>query len=402
MVGWMVVPGLATRLVQGIFYAVKYSTRNRHSSKSTPPITSPAKASKKSQALSNRGLSTPDITTPAIISPSTMIAAPMAGTARFARDRNRIYCLVILAYLVYTLVGSYTALDKSYYDVLDLPFHRFSQKQLKTNFRRASLLYHPDKVGQAGADMFVGIREAHDVLADPVKRFAYDRFGPTAFSKCSNCVTANDHLRNGVKLTLMYYTLAAMGLIVLGILGNGDGGGAQKTVANGRYWRFVFLFGLLALELNMILSPSPSLLEAVRLPSLSSLISLISTATSDFASSSAFYHLGPVLVQMMLSRSFGPSSGSTETTTMLVPFLPPAVTVQSALARLEELTNIANRESSERMDGLVDVFRGDKKYMEQLQRLMERMGLDSRLIQDQQYRQTKLSIIKRVCERGQV
>ncbi|KAF9907915.1 hypothetical protein EC991_010428 [Linnemannia zychae] len=89
-------------------------------------------------------------------------------------------------------------METNHYDTLGLKFSSFSQKQLKTNFRKASLQYHPDKVGEAGAEIFVRIRAAHEVLVDPTLRLAYDRFGPSILS-CTRCKTNKDYFNEGFK-----------------------------------------------------------------------------------------------------------------------------------------------------------------------------------------------------------
>lgn len=70
-----------------------------------------------------------------------------------------------------------------------------TQTQLKQQWRKLSLVYHPDKVnvgsgslgggsgkGQAGPgeEYFVLLQAAYEVLNDPVKKFGFDRFGEEA------------------------------------------------------------------------------------------------------------------------------------------------------------------------------------------------------------------------------
>lgn len=55
---------------------------------------------------------------------------------------------------------------------------------LKSAFRKMAMRYHPDKnPGNGEAERkFIEINEAYEVLKDPQKRAAYDRFGHSAFS----------------------------------------------------------------------------------------------------------------------------------------------------------------------------------------------------------------------------
>lgn len=58
-----------------------------------------------------------------------------------------------------------------------------SEDELKKAYRKLAMQYHPDKnPGDAAAEKkFKEINEAYDILKDPQKRSAYDRFGKSAF-----------------------------------------------------------------------------------------------------------------------------------------------------------------------------------------------------------------------------
>lgn len=64
-----------------------------------------------------------------------------------------------------------------YYELLSVP-RSASQEEIKKAFRRLALRYHPDRNKNPGAEAkFKEINEAYEVLSDPDKRAAYDRFG---------------------------------------------------------------------------------------------------------------------------------------------------------------------------------------------------------------------------------
>ena len=59
--------------------------------------------------------------------------------------------------------------------------------EIKKAYRRLALQYHPDRVGQdekaAAEERFKEITEAYEVLRDPDKRAAYDRYGPAGLRR---------------------------------------------------------------------------------------------------------------------------------------------------------------------------------------------------------------------------
>ncbi len=64
-----------------------------------------------------------------------------------------------------------------YYDVLGVP-RGASADEVKRAFRRLAMQYHPDRNAEADAEQrFKEINEAYEVLSDPEKRAAYDRYG---------------------------------------------------------------------------------------------------------------------------------------------------------------------------------------------------------------------------------
>ncbi len=72
--------------------------------------------------------------------------------------------------------------DTDYYELLEVE-RTADEKSLKTSYRRIAMQCHPDKnPGCAKSEAkFKAISEAYDVLKDPQKRAAYDRYGKAAF-----------------------------------------------------------------------------------------------------------------------------------------------------------------------------------------------------------------------------
>ncbi|MBI2912592.1 MAG: molecular chaperone DnaJ [Chloroflexi bacterium] len=66
---------------------------------------------------------------------------------------------------------------RDYYEVLGVP-RGASAEAIKKAFRRLAMQFHPDRNREDGAEAkFKEIGEAYEVLSDPEKRSAYDRFG---------------------------------------------------------------------------------------------------------------------------------------------------------------------------------------------------------------------------------
>ncbi|MFC2043771.1 molecular chaperone DnaJ [Chloroflexota bacterium] len=66
---------------------------------------------------------------------------------------------------------------RGYYEVLGID-NGATEDEIKKAFRKLAFKYHPDHNRGAGAeDKFKEINEAYEVLSDPEKRTAYDRFG---------------------------------------------------------------------------------------------------------------------------------------------------------------------------------------------------------------------------------
>lgn len=79
----------------------------------------------------------------------------------------------------------YNSIRPEFYAVLDVT-QSASSEEIKTAFRKLSLLYHPDKgvlSPEKSHEKFIQLREAYETLIDPIRRADYDRkFSPSPAS----------------------------------------------------------------------------------------------------------------------------------------------------------------------------------------------------------------------------
>ena len=179
---------------------------------------------------------------------------PAPGSPRHAEHRRRIHILVVALYLLYTVYEADYELQRgsTFYADLVVPFYA-NERDVKSRFRRLAALHHPDKQGVGGgadADggaFFMHLKTATDVLTDPARRFAYERFGPVAVAWSAQCTTIREYVVRGAQTALVpHYVVAAAALYVLGLLG---------YLRVGRYWRWLTLGALCLFELHAITRP---------------------------------------------------------------------------------------------------------------------------------------------------
>ena len=173
------------------------------------------------------------------------------------KHRRRIHITVILVYLLYTLYEAdyIMRLSGDFYQDLGLA-PGVEEKQIKSRFRRLAALQHPDKVPTddpirhaAAESNFVKLKTAQDTLSDPIKRFAYERFGPDVL-KWQHCKTIRDYLVTGIQTSsLPLYAGSTLTMALLSL---------TSYLQWGRFWRYLTFAGLFLLEYHTITRPYPS------------------------------------------------------------------------------------------------------------------------------------------------
>ncbi|OCL14555.1 hypothetical protein AOQ84DRAFT_22904 [Glonium stellatum] len=177
---------------------------------------------------------------------------PQPGSAKFVKHRRLILMSVYAVYLILNIyeVDRDIQTAGNLYQDLSVPFD-VDDRALQSRFRRLTVQYHPDKISSAADrsaanDYYVHLKNARDIIIDPVKRFAYDRFGPEVFQCERLCVTIRDYEIHALYITVIRYGLIAALLVAVNALG---------YMKDGAYWRYLAIVSLLTFEFRTALRP---------------------------------------------------------------------------------------------------------------------------------------------------
>jgi curved DNA-binding protein CbpA len=166
---------------------------------------------------------------------------------------------IYIAYFLFIIyeVDYHMQLSSTAYSDLGVPISA-SESDIQSRFRKLTVRYHPDKIAGRGVDtnkateFYVHLKHMRDIVLDPAKRFAYDRFGPDVLSKCSNCLTIKEYTWHALSVTLVTY--GALGAFLLGA-------NALGFLKDGAYWRYLSLLAVATYEVRTALRPDhPSFL----------------------------------------------------------------------------------------------------------------------------------------------
>ncbi|CAO2657866.1 Nn.00g071260.m01.CDS01 [Neocucurbitaria sp. VM-36] len=177
---------------------------------------------------------------------------PQPGSARFIKHRRHILIAIYAAYFAFTIYEVDFNLQRSSnaYNDLGVPIN-VDESGLNSRFRRLTIRYHPDKVGpkidrDKANDYYVHLKHARDIILDPAKRFAYDRFGPDIFAQCQSCLTVKEFTDSG--LLTAGTTYGALLIILIGA-------NALGFLKDGSYWRYLGLLAVATFEVRTALRP---------------------------------------------------------------------------------------------------------------------------------------------------
>ncbi|KAK9710932.1 hypothetical protein K7432_008143 [Basidiobolus ranarum] len=324
---WMFVPKMATGFVQRLYYRFRYAAN----------------------------------------SPSI----PTAGQKKYIRDYKRIFALIIVIYLLYTVVEVERSTPYNYYQLLGVKQQDVNPRQLKSTFRRLSLQFHPDKNPTEEAQgIFISLRHAFETLNDPIKQFAYDRLG-TSYLRCHKCITVRDYIFGALPSLIGTYLGTGLVLFLLNVLGQGQ---------FGRYWRFVAWISMGSLELTLLFAPQNSLIHR---------IFLVVLPHRTIAEQISILH--QILISFMVGLSqIGP-----------VLFEQAEDDINKPITRLYNLNDIAAKEANASFRSAFEPF-ADESANRELRKKMGKLAIDYRLFQDPEYTKMYSSVQDRVISKRRV
>ncbi|QRV83761.1 DnaJ domain protein [Ceratobasidium sp. AG-Ba] len=208
---------------------------------------------------------------------------PPNDSPRRPKHHQRAFALVVLSYLVYTLVLDILEQPPSFYSLLGVDYQA-SETEIKNAYKAFARRNHPDRVGPAGAPLFIQVRDAYEALKHPIKRYGYDRFG---FDALGWKVAENPHamLYQGLENALYYYV--PTGVIMLAMTVFGWGG-------HSAYWRSVSWALIAATETCIIIGCNPF---SALLNPFASVLDLFAPALATLIS--GFSYLSTLLVPLV-------------------------------------------------------------------------------------------------------
>ena len=95
-------------------------------------------------------------------------------------------------------------------------------------------------------DYYIHLKHARDIIVDPVKRFAYDRFGPDVLQTCSKCLTVKEFTDKA-----LFSALTTYGALLVFMLG----ANALGFFKDGAYWRYLAIVAVAMFDLRTAMRP---------------------------------------------------------------------------------------------------------------------------------------------------
>jgi curved DNA-binding protein CbpA len=122
---------------------------------------------------------------------------------------------------------------------------------LNSRFRKLTVRFHPDKLGpnvdrDAANAYYIHLKHARDIIVDPAKRFAYDRFGLDIFKQCPSCLTIKEYTDSALKTAAVNYGALTIFLVAANALG---------FLKDGLYWRYLGILAVATFDVRTAMRP---------------------------------------------------------------------------------------------------------------------------------------------------
>ncbi|AFR93945.2 chaperone protein DNAJ [Cryptococcus neoformans C23] len=189
--------------------------------------------------------------------PSIFPPAPR-GSPRYLHNYRLAFTGAICIWQAYSFLKGGLGNDDDWYRLLNVQVNA-DEDALKSAFRSLARKHHPDRAGNDNDDHFILARKAYETLSDPVKRYAYDRFGPKILQW--KAASVREYILFGLQNSIGFYIVSGGIMLILALLGKGR---------SGSYWIHTLFAFLFIFELSLILSPSihaPPILARLFIPS---------------------------------------------------------------------------------------------------------------------------------------
>lgn len=305
---------------------------------------------------------------------------PIPGSAKHNRDRRRIYIGVVSIYLLFTIYEADLEIRQkpNFFQILNLP-ETANDREIKARFRRLAAIHHPDKVinnSPSAEAFFVQLKLAQDTLLNPVRRFAYERFGP-AMLEWEHCSTKRDYLTHGLYITFPSYFGAALIMYFFEFLG---------YVKIGIFWRWVVFVCSGVFEFHTVSSPhTPPILSKFINPFLISFTRHPAFLPFQFIQ---LAHKVCVTLYIALSQ-LGPFFQPMEAKK------PSDLEIRKDLASLEAKVKSIDAESSRLLNLNLTPFLQEKSDLDHLQERMKDWLVQNTLRMDPEVRDTASKILEK-------
>lgn len=186
---------------------------------------------------------------------------------------------------------------------------------------------------------------------DPVKRFAYDRFGP-GITDWRHCSSIREYVVHGLQITtLPMYAVAAVTMYVLGMMG---------YLEWGTYWRWFTLVALCVFELHAISRPY---LPAVATNFINPVISLFSNHPPYLPFQLIILLRKMAFTLYIAFSQIGPLLQSPEAQKMQAK---PEVALKQSLDRLDILAQAVEIDAARMLELEISPYRGEMQVLEAL------------------------------------